>query len=392
MKETWRWFGPNDPVSLEDIRQAGASGVVTALHEYGPGEVWPVQDIKARKALIEDAGLTWDVCESIWMSDEIKLKGSDAKTEVAAWIKTMQNLAKAGVKTICYNFMPLLDWTRTDLTYPICGQGKALRFDMIDFIIYDVHVLGRDGAAADHPADLVFEAEIRWRAMSKEDQSALENNIIAGLPGSAKGFGRQDLVDGIKNFSPLSHSDLQANLASFLAEVVPVAEGLGVQLAIHPDDPPFPLFGLPRCVSTESDLAFLLEAQQSASNGLTFCTGSLGARPDNDLPAMARRFGEHIHFAHLRNVQLEDDGSFYEAAALGGSTDMIDVLDALVATEKEGVDRVIPMRPDHGHLLDFEQNQETNPGYSYIGRLKGLGELRGAIAVLQKNYDLNSAR
>jgi mannonate dehydratase len=384
MKETWRWFGPDDPISLADIRQAGATGVVTALHEYGPGEVWPIQDIRAHKALIESAGLTWDVCESIWMSDAIKLKGSSAKTEVAAWIKTMRNLAKAGVTTICYNFMPLLDWTRTDLSYRVCGTGQALRFDMLDFIVFDVHILGRDGAATDHSADLVFEAELKWQAMSKEEQCALEKNIIAGLPGSAKGFGRQDLIDGIQNFAGLSHSDLQANLASFLAEVVPVAESLSVKLAVHPDDPPFPLFGLPRCVSSADDLAFLLEAQPSDANGLTFCTGSLGARGDNDLPAMARRFGKHIHFAHLRNVQREDDGSFYESAVLDGSTDMIAVLEALLQTEALEEGRVIPMRPDHGHLLDFEQNQKTNPGYSFIGRLKGLAELRGAIAVLTR--------
>ncbi|MEP1765602.1 MAG: mannonate dehydratase [Sulfitobacter sp.] len=380
MKETWRWFGPDDPISLNHIKQAGARGVVTALHEYAPGEVWPARDIAARVEQIEDAGLTWDVCESIWMSDAIKLKGADAKVEIDAWIETLRNLAGAGVKTICYNFMPLLDWTRTDLTYDVTGQGEALRFDMVDFIVYDVHILGRENAAKDHPADLVFDAQHRYAAMSCADKDALERNIIAGLPGSAQGFSRDDLAAGIASFSEVTHADLRANLAAFLAVVMPEAKALGVCLAIHPDDPPFPLFGLPRCVSTEDDLAFILEAHASPANGLTFCTGSLGAREDNDLPAMAKRFADNIHFAHLRNVMREEDGSFFEAAVLGGSTDMLGVLHALWSAERETPNLSIPLRPDHGHLLAFEQGEKSNPGYSYIGRLKGLAELRGAWA------------
>lgn len=380
MHQTWRWFGPNDPITLTHIAEAGASGIVTALHDYGPGQVWRPEDILARKAVIEGAGLTWDVCESIWMSDAIKLRGSAAQVEVAAWIETMRNLARAGVKTICYNFMPLLDWTRTDLAFDLPGQGKALRFDMVDFVVYDVHILARKNAAADHTPALVKAAQDRVAGMSPDAQAALERNIIAGLPGSAKGFARADLAAGIASFSGLTHADLQANLASFLAAVVPEAEALGVRLAIHPDDPPFPLFGLPRCVSTADDLAFLLGAQPSHANGLTFCTGSLGARGDNDLPAMARRFADHIHFAHLRNVARDADGSFHEAAVLGESTDMIAVLAALWQAQGADRTRSIPIRPDHGHLLTFEQGQKTNPGYSYLGRLKGLAELRGAWA------------
>lgn len=382
MKETWRWFGPSDPITLTHIRQAGATGIVTALHDYAPGEVWPLGDIEAHRALIEAEDLTWDVCESIWMPDAIKLEGAAAKPEIAAWTETMRNLAQAGVKTICYNFMPLLDWTRTDLMYPLPGQGMALRFDMVDFVVYDVHVLARPDAAADHAPALLAAADLRWRAMTPAQIDALESTIIAGLPGSAKGFSRADLMAGIESFSALSHGALQANLASFLAVVVPQAEALGLRLAIHPDDPPFPLFGLPRCVSDTDDLTFVLGAHPSPANGLTFCTGSLGARADNDLPAMARRFGAQVHFAHLRNVQREDDGSFFEAAALGGSTDMIAVLEALLRAE---TGRTIPMRPDHGHLLAFEQDQKTNPGYSYLGRLKGLAELRGAMAVLSRH-------
>ncbi len=380
MQQTWRWFGPNDPITLTHVAQAGATGIVTALHDYAPGEVWSAADILARKALIEDAGMTWDVCESIWMSDAIKLRGSAAHAEVAAWIATMRNLAGAGVKTICYNFMPLLDWTRTDLAFDLVGQGQALRFDMVDFVVYDVHILGRLNAAADHAPDLLGAAEARFAGMSPDAQAALESNIIAGLPGSAKGFARADLAAGIDSFSGMTHADLQANLASFLAALVPEAEALGVRLAIHPDDPPFPLFGLPRCVSTADDLAFLLGAHPSPANGLTFCTGSLGARGDNDLPAMARRFADHIHFAHLRNVEREPDGSFHEAAVLGASTDMIAVLAALWQAQGADPTRSIPIRPDHGHLLAFEQGQKTNPGYSYLGRLKGLAELRGAWA------------
>jgi mannonate dehydratase len=253
---------------------------------------------------------------------------------------------------------------------------------MVDFVIYDVHILARRNAAADHAPEVLKAAESKWRDMSQDAQDALESNVIAGLPGSAIGFSRADLAAGVGRFSALSHADLQANLASFLEVVVPEAEALGVRLAIHPDDPPFPLFGLPRCVSTENDLDFLFAAQSSVANGLTFCTGSLGARADNDLPAMARKFAARIHFAHLRNVQCEADGSFYEAAVLEGSTDMIAVLAELWQAQRANPSLSIPIRPDHGHLLAFEQNQKTNPGYSYLGRLKGLAELRGGWAAL----------
>ena len=382
MKAVWRWFGPNDPVTLTQIRQAGATGVVTALHTYGAGEAWMAKDINATKTIVEEAGLTWDVCESIWMSDAIKLRGSAATAEITAWVETMRRLAAADVKTICDNFMPLLDWTRTDLDYAVARRGNALRFDMIDFAAYDVHILGREDARSEYTEQLLIDADARHRAMSPADKATLERNIIAGLPGSATGFTRGHLAAGIAAFSTLSHDDLRANLASFLAVVVPEAEALGVSLAIHPDDPPMPLFGLPRCVSTAQDMQFLINCQPSPANGITFCTGSLGARADNDLPAMARTLGPHIHFAHLRNVSREDDGSFYEAAVLEGSTDMIAVLKELMtATPKD-----LPFRPDHGHLLDFESAQKTNPGYSYLGRLKGLAELRGAIAALSSMH------
>lgn len=383
MKPVWRWFGPDDPITLTQIRQAGAVGIVTALHDHPPGTVWPYDQIAQTKALIEDAGLSWDVCESIWMSDEIKLKGSGAQAETAAWIDTMRHLAQAGVQTICYNFMPLLDWTRTDLDFEVEGRGRALRFDMVDFIVYDVHILARPNAQTVYPDPLLQAAQARFATLDATAQAALEHNIIAGLPGAAVGFTRADLLERISAFAALSHAELQSNLASFLAAVVPEAEALGIKLAIHPDDPPMPLFGLPRCVSTADDLRFLLACQPSLSNGLTFCTGSLGAHPDNNLPAMADEFRNHIHFAHLRNVKREADRSFYEATVFEGSTPMIEVLRELLRPASGQTDNSLPFRPDHGHLLDFERHQKTNPGYSYLGRLKGLAELQGALAVLR---------
>lgn len=382
MKPVWRWFGPNDPISLVQIKQAGATGIVTALHDYAPGDVWSKRDIATTVKMIEDSGLIWDVCESIWMSDAIKLKGSAAKAEVEAWIGTMRHLADAGVKTICYNFMPLLDWTRTDLNFEIAGRGQALRFDMVDFAIYDLHILGRTDAERDYPAAILSEAHQRYASMTPVQDEALERNIIAGLPGSASGFTRDDLRNGISQFAHLSHDDLRANLASFLAVVVPEAEALGVSLAIHPDDPPMPLFGLPRCVSTADDIQALLGSSESIANGLTFCTGSLGAHPGNDLPAMARAFGERVHFAHLRNVVRDADGSFHEAAVFEGSTNMLEVIKELMIATRTNTSKALPFRPDHGHLLDFENNQQTNPGYSYLGRLKGLSELQGAMIAL----------
>ncbi len=382
MKAAWRWFGPDDQITLEQIRQTGATSIVTALHDYGPGEVWPARDIKRINQMISDHGLSWDICESIWMSDAIKLKGAAATSEIDAWIKTMRNLAQAGVKTICYNFMPLLDWTRTDLTYEVEGRGHALRFDMIDFIVFDVHILNRANASDTYPADLMALANIEFATMTPAQQKTLTNNIIAGLPGSGSGFTLDQLRDGIANFAELSHVGLRENLASFLAAVMPVAEELDVCLAIHPDDPPMPLFGLPRCVSTADDLRFILGSYPSAANGLTFCTGSLGARADNNLPQMAQEFRDRIHFAHLRNVKHEEDGSFHEAAVFEGSTDMVDVVKELMALDQKNNTADIPFRPDHGHLLNFEGDQKSNPGYSYLGRLKGIAELNGVMTTL----------
>ena len=387
MKSTWRWFGPNDPISLEQVRQAGATGVVTALHHIAPGQPWPMADIEKRKAVVEASGLTWDVCESIWMPDEIKARGAAAVAEIDAWKESLANLGKAGVKMVCYNFMPVLDWTRTELYSDISIAGQALRFDEVDFAVYDICILKRPNAEADFEDYVVTQARAKFAEMTAEECEALEGNIIAGLPGAAETLDRAVLLERIAMFDGLTPDDVRQNLKEFLQAVVPVAEEYGVKLGVHPDDPPFPLFGLPRVVSTADDLQFLIDAAPSEMNGLTLCTGSLGARADNDLVAMAKRFGPKINFAHLRNVQLEGGLSFHEAEHLGGSVDMVGVVKAILDEEESrgGDAAEIPMRPDHGHLLSFEKNMQTNPGYSYLGRLKGLSELHGVIAAFSAN-------
>ena len=389
MRQTWRWFGKNDPISLENIRQAGSEGIVSALHGYAPGQVWPMDDILQHKQLIEAAGLTWDVCESIWMSDEIKLKGAAAVEEVAAWKQTLQNLGEAGVKTVCYNFMPVVDWTRTDLSHRLEGQGVALRFDMIDFVAYDVFVLRRNGADQDYSAETLAAASERLKDKTAEEIALLEKNIVAGLPGGAESHGAGEFAKRIARFDDVSDEDMRNNLVSFLEAVTPTAELQGISLAIHPDDPPFPLFGLPRIVSTESDLDFLFKAVESPANGLTFCVGSFGARADNDLVKMASKYADRIHFTHLRNVRRDADGSFYEAEHLNGDLDMIAIIQALLAAEKDSKasDRRVNdifLRPDHGHLLAFEEGSKVNPGYSYLGRLKGMAELRGVVQAVER--------
>ena len=384
MRQTWRWFGANDPISLENIRQAGSQGIVSALHGYAPGQVWPKAAILQHKQQIEAAGLTWDVCESIWMSDEIKLKGAAAVEEVAAWKETLQNLGEAGVNTVCYNFMPVVDWTRTDLNHKLDGQGIALRFDMVDFVAYDVFILQRDKAAQDYDVGIVALAEQRLQGKTADEIASLEKNIVAGLPGGAESHGSGEFAKRVARFDDVSNDDMRNNLVSFLEAVIPTAEQQGISLAIHPDDPPFPLFGLPRIVSTENDLDFLFDAVSSPANGLTFCVGSFGSRADNDLVNMAGKYADRIHFTHLRNVSRDDDGSFYEAEHLNGDLDMIGIVQALLKAEKnEARSNEIFMRPDHGHLLAFEEGSTVNPGYSYLGRLKGMAELRGVVKAVE---------
>lgn len=388
MEQTWRWFGPDDPVTLDHIKQAGATGIVTALHHRQDGSAWPLAEVQERRSDIERAGLVWSVVESIPVPDAIKLGGAGAAAALARFTDSLRAVARAGIRTVCYNFMPVLDWTRTDLMWRLPTTGYALRFDAIDLAAYDVFILKRRGAEGDHPPERLERARARVAAMGKSQQAELERTIIAGLPGVAgelndrAGFERR-----LALYGGITAEDLRASYVSFLEAVVPVAEEEGVRLGVHPDDPPFPLFGLPRIVSTPEDLRQLLRAVDHPANGLTFCTGSLGARADNDVPAMAEEFAARVSFAHLRNVTVEPDGSFHEAEHLDGGTDMIAVVATLLAEEERRraagrADWQIPLRPDHGHLLADDIGKRVNPGYSLIGRLKGLAELRGVMRAL----------
>lgn len=387
MEQTWRWFGPKDPVTLSHVRQAGATGIVSALHDHYRGEVWPEDAITDRKRMIEEAGLRWSVVESIPVPNEIKLGGREAAGPIAAFSETMRRLARAGLRTICYNFMPVVDWTRTELRHPMRSGGLALRFDMVDFVGYDIFVMRRPDAASDYPPDLVARAEGRIASLGADDIDRLERTIIAGLPGAEASHTRAGIAATIARYRDTSPDDLRANLTAFQKAIIPVAQEYGLNMCIHPDDPPFSLFGLPRVVSTRADYQSLFDAVPERENGITFCTGSLGARRDNDLAAMVDAFADRIHFVHLRNVTTEDDGSFVEDDHLAGDTDMVTVIARLLQEERRRreqgrADHEIPFRPDHGHLLLDDQDKRTQPGYSAIGRLKGLAELRGIITAL----------
>ncbi len=394
MKETWRWFGPQDPISLTQIRQAGATGIVTALHHIYRGEPWPVDEVFKRKAEIESAGLVWSVVESIPVHNSIKLRSGPYRQFLAAWKDSLAAVAKAGVAIVCYNFMPLVDWTRTNLMWRLPNAGYALRFDAIDFAAYDLFLLERPGAERGYAPERVAAARIRFAAMSQTQQDELERAIIAGLPGAESSYDRKAFRGSRAEWEGITASDLRSSLVAFLREMVPVAEELGLRLAIHPDDPPWPLFGLPRVVSTAEDVRHIFSGTDKELNGLTFCVGSFGARADNDLIAMIREFAPRVHFAHLRQVTREADGSFHEAEHLHGSSDMAAVVRELLLEESlrrraNRPDREIPMRPDHGHLLADDIGKKTNPGYSYVGRLRGLAELRGlALGLLNSTAGL----
>jgi mannonate dehydratase len=389
MKETWRWFGPEDPVSLDHVKQAGAAGIVTALHHLYRGEAWPLDEVVKRKAEIEGAGLVWSVVESIPVHNSIKLRSGSYRRFIDAWKQSLIAVSKAGLRVVCYNFMPVVDWVRTDLKWRLPSTGFALRFDAVDFAAYDLFILERRHAEADYPEERRAAAQVRFEKMPEKRRKGLEQTIIAGLPGFEGSYNRETLQALLSAYQGVTPADLRANLIAFLSEVTPVAQELGVRLGIHPDDPPFPLFGLPRVVSTAEDARAILGALDQLANGLTFCVGSYGARADNDLVAMVDEFGDRIHFAHLRQVTREEDGSFHEAEHLGGSSDMVGVVHALMREEKRRrnlgrADSEIPMRPDHGHLLADDIHKEANPGYTLIGRLKGLAELRGVMRGL--NY------
>ena len=386
MEQAWRWFGPKDPIALAHVREAGATGIVTALHQIPGGTAWDAAAITERKALIEAAGLRWSVVESIPVTNAIKAQTADWRHDVDAWKQTLRLLGRAGVKTVCYNFMPIVDWTRTDLAYPL-PSGLALRFDLIDFAAYDIFVLKRDHADDDYEAATAAAAEARFKEMPEARHLELERIILAGLPGSDFAYDRTKFLDLLRQYGDMGPDALFQSLSEFLNEVVPVAEEAGVRLGIHPDDPPIPLFGLPRIVSTAADVAALLDAYDSRSNGLTFCVGSYGSRADNDIVGMIRAFAPRINFMHLRNVTREAYGVFYESEHLDGDSDVVAIVAALLGEEKRRAaegreDAEIPMRPDHGHLLAADPVRNANPGYSYLGRLKGLAELRGIMRAL----------
>ena len=383
MEATWRWFGPADPISLSDIRQTGATGIVTALHDVPNGETWTQDAITAHKALIEQAGLGWSVVESVPVSEAIKQGLPTRDDHIARYCETLANLGASGVTTVCYNFMPVLDWTRTDLAWPLPTGGTALRFDATACAAFDLFILKRPGAEQSYSQDTIARAQAHVDKMNPDDREQLVHTLIAGLPGAEERYSLDDFRDALAAYTTIGREQLRANLAYFLRAIVPAAEAAGVTLAIHPDDPPFSLFGLPRIVSTADDIDWLLDVAPSPSNGITFCTGSYGARADNDLVAMATRFAPHIHFAHLRATQREADGvSFHEADHLGGDVDMIGVIKVLL-TEERRRNAQLPMRPDHGHHLLDDIKRETRPGYPLTGRLKGLAALQGMEMALK---------
>lgn len=390
MEQSWRWFGPGDVVPLHAIRQAGASGVVTALHQIPYGVVWSIAEIEARKALIEadpSLGLRWNVVESLPIHERIKLDEGDQTELFDNYRQSMRNLAACGVTTICYNFMPVLDWTRTELRHKLPGGGSALRFNAYEFAAFDCFMLERPGAEADHPAAVVDRARTWFAGASESAKATLLSSIMAGLPGAFDRYDIPALRTMLARYKDISAQRLRENLARFLREVIPTAEEVGIRMAIHPDDPPRSLMGLPRVVSNADDIAFILDAVPSRANGLTLCTGSLGAGPANDVPAIAKQFAGRISFVHLRNVAKEPDGSFMEADHLGGDTDMVAVVDVLLQEQKARQDAGradwrLPFRPDHGHELLDDVGKGSFPGYSAIGRLKGLAEIRGVMTAI----------
>jgi mannonate dehydratase len=376
LTQTMRWFGPSDPVPLHAIRQAGATGIVTALHEVANGDVWATDAIAARRAVIEDAGLEWKVVESLPVAEDLKRRSGDWDRLIEAYVASLRNLAAEGIEVVTYNFMPLLDWTRTDLSWALPDGARALRFELDALAAYDIHILRRPGADADYAPEVVARAAARFGAMDDAARAALERTIIAGLPGSEESFSSPQLLEQIGTYADIDADRLRANHVAFLEAVCPVAEAEGIRLVVHPDDPPFPIFGLPRVVSTEADVSALFAAVPSAANGLCFCSGSFGVRADNDLPGMVRRLGDRIGFVHLRSVQREPAGAFHEAAHLAGDANMPAIMAELVALQAR-TGRSLPMRPDHGHQMVDDLTKRTNPGYSLIGRLRGLAELRG---------------